>query len=642
MSTDQGAAADGGTTEPVPDEPPPPDSLDLAAGFPPAEHGQWRALVGAVLAKSGGTLETFEAPAVHPEATDVRIQPLYLAEGAAELVAGAGVPGRPPYVRGADVGSLEATGWDVRVRHDDPDAESTAAAILTDLACGASSLWLVLGEGGIAVDALSTVLDGVYLDLAPIVLDAGPHAREAADAFLTLAADRGIAPSALTGSLGADPFGRAIRAGVEPDLGPAVELAARSVAEHPGLTAITVDGTAIHEAGGSIVEELGTAMAAGVAHLRALTEAGLSIDDAAGQLEFRSSVGADQFLAIAGLRAARRLWGRVGEVAGVSGPARAMRQHAVTSSVMMARRDPWVNMLRTTLAAVGAGVGGAAAVTVLPFDHALGRPDAFARRIARNTHALLIEEGHLARVIDPAGGSWYVESLTDQVAQAAWSWFTEIERSGGLAAALASGMVAERTAAVWGRRRDGLAHRRPPMTGVSEFPNLGEVLPQRVPRDSSATGAVEDSPVRAAADFEALRDAADVVAEKGSRPAVFLATLGSIADSTARASFASNLFQAGGLETPSNGADDGDDDSIVAKFTEAAARVACICGRDDAYPERATALAAALKLAGADFVWIAGPAQAVGDNGSVDDRIHAGMDAVGALRRTHEVLGVPA
>ncbi|MEC4021167.1 methylmalonyl-CoA mutase family protein, partial [Streptomyces sp. H27-D2] len=157
------------------------------------------------------------------------------------------------------------------------------------------------------------------------------------------------------------------------------------------------------------------------------------------------------------------------------------RQHAVTSAVMMSSRDPWVNMLRTTVACLGAGVGGADAVTVLPFDAALGLPDAFARRIARNTSSILIEESHLARVIDPAGGSWYVERLTDELAQAGWAWFQEIERSGGQAAALRSGLIAERLASTWASRSEDLAHRREPITGVSEFPNLAERRVEREP-----------------------------------------------------------------------------------------------------------------------------------------------------------------
>ena len=200
--------------------------------------------------------------------------------------------------------------------------------------------------------------------------------------------------------------------------------------------------------------------------------AGLSADAAFGQLEFRYAATADQFATIAKLRAARRLWARVAQQCGVTADAGGQRQHAVSSWSMMTRRDPWNNILRATLACFAAGVGGADAITVAPFDAAIGQPDRLARRVARNVHALLVEESHVARVIDPAGGSWYVEDLTEQLAVKAWAWFQEIERSGGLRAALAAGLVADRLAA----SRERAAGRAGPTAG-------GRHRGQRVPAD---------------------------------------------------------------------------------------------------------------------------------------------------------------
>ncbi|WP_324274301.1 methylmalonyl-CoA mutase family protein [Blastococcus brunescens] len=392
-----------------------------------------------------------------------------------------------------------------------------------------------------------------------------------------------------------------------------------------------MDATVFHDAGASVVEEIGCSLAAGVAYLRALTEGGLSVDEAFGQLEFRYGATADQFTTIAALRAARRLWDRVGEVSGAAPEARAQRQHAVTSSVMTTRRDPWVNMLRTTVACFAAGVGGADVVTVQPFDAALGLPDAFSRRIARNTQNLLVEEGHLARVLDPAGGSWYVESLTDSLARAAWDWFTEIERAGGLVAALDSGLVGDQIAAAWDARARRLATRRDALTGVSEFPNLAEKLPVREPYAWAApSGGLPR--VRAAQEFEALRDAADAASqsEGADRPAVFLATIGPIARHTARATFAGNLFQAGGLETPTGDGAEG--------FADAGTTVACICGTDKDYASDAACLAKELKAAGATQVWLAGKPDLAVDG--VDGYLFAGCDALDVLRTVHaELLG---
>jgi methylmalonyl-CoA mutase len=376
------------------------------------------------------------------------------------------------------------------------------------------------------------------------------------------------------------------------------------------------------------VEELGCSLAAGVAYLRALTEGGpgggLDVDAAFAQLEFRYSAGADQFTTIAALRAARRLWDRIGEVSGASAQVRAQRQHAVTSSVMTTKHDPWVNMLRTTVACFAAGVGGADVVTVQPFDAALGLPDSFSRRIARNTQSLLVEEGHLARVLDPAGGSWYVESLTDSLARAAWDWFTEIERAGGLAAALDSGLVAERIGAAWEERSTRLAHRTDAITGVSEFPNLAEKLPERRPAaEALPTGGLPR--VRAAQAFEELRD-------QGAGRRVYLATIGPIAKHTARATFAANLFQAGGLETPSGDGAEG--------FADAGTTVACICGTDKDYAASAAGLAAELTAAGATQVWLAGKPDL--DVDGVDGYVFAGCDALDVLRTVHDELGAQA
>jgi methylmalonyl-CoA mutase len=615
-----------------PAEPEAPEVLELAGEFPAASRAQWRDLVAGVLRKAGRDElpDPVEDALRRTVATGVTVAPLYTAEDAGDLPALAGVPGLPPFVRGSRAGAAGLTaaggadadvpgGWDVRQRHADPDVAATRELIAADLENGVSSLWLVLGEGAIPVDALGDVLADVYLDLAPVTLQGGPAAAEA---FLSLVEGRDdLAPG---GSLGLDPLGLHAATGRQQDLTGLAGLARRALA-HPGLRTVVVDGTVFADAGASAVEELGCAVAAGVGYLRALTEGGLSVEEAFGQLEFRFSASADQFTTIAALRAARRLWNRVGEASGVSAEARAQRQHAVTSSVMTTKHDPWVNMLRTTVACFAAGVGGADVVTVQPFDAALGLPDAFARRIARNTQTLLVEEGHLARVLDPAGGSWYVESLTEDLAQAAWDWFTEIERAGGLAAALDAGLVAERIGAAWSARSERLATRKDAITGVSEFPNPTEVLPIRRPAAPPLSGGLPR--VRTAAAFEELRDRVEAIEP---RPQVYLATLGPVARHTARATFAANLFQAGGLQTP---AADG-----AGGFAEALTTVACICGTDKDYAASAEELAAELRSAGATQVWLAGPAS-LGVDG-VDGYVYAGCDALAALNSALEQLGV--
>jgi len=613
----------------------PSEKLALAAGFEPADRERWRELALGVLRKS--RVATDDTP---PGAVDdllatttydgIRVAPLYTA---AEVTTDPGVPGSPPFVRGnrrqdtTAEGGERPGGWDVRQRHADPDVAATKAAIAADLENGVTSLWLVLGAEGLPVGALPEVLENVYLDLAPISLDAGPETRAAAEAFLALATARAADLSGVRGTLGADPIGLRARTGATADLTVLTDLAGRTAGT--GLRAGLVDATVYHDAGGSDAQELGLSIATGVAYLRALTDAGLTVDAALGQLEFRYAATADQFLTIAKLRAARRLWARVAEVSGA--PTIPQRQHAVTSAAMMAGRDPWVNMLRTTLACFGAGIGGADAVTVAPFDAVLGLPDAFSRRIARNTQSLLLEESSLGRVLDPAGGSWYVESLTDELARAAWDVFTGIERAGGVAKALDDGTVAADLAATWERRRENIAHRRDPLTGVSEFPNLTEKLPVRKPAPERVGGGLPR--VRYGQDFESLRDAADAAAE---RPKVFLATLGPLAAYTTRATFAANLFQAGGVETVPAGPNLSPDE-LAEAFRASGAKVAVLCSTDKIYATDGEAAAAALAAAGATRVWLAGKK---GTLPNVDHHVFSGCDAVEVLTTTLDDLGV--
>ncbi|QDY75450.1 methylmalonyl-CoA mutase family protein [Streptomyces qinzhouensis] len=621
----------------------PHEGFTLAADFPEADSGAWRRLAAGVLRKAGKDVSDDAAEDALSTLVEegLNVRPLHTADNSPEA---AGFPGFAPFTRGGRPEGGSVTGWDVRQRHDRPDPAAANEAVLADLEHGVTSLWLSVGASGVPVSGLERALEGVLLDLAPVVLDAGDDVEAAAAVLFGLYEQAGTAP-APGGNLGADPFGHAARTGgydgVTDRLGTAVGLARRCHETRPGLRALTVDALPYHEAGGSAAQELGCSLATGVALLRALTDAGLGVEAALGQLEFRYAAGADQFLTIAKLRAARRLWARVAEACGARDSAGAQRQHAVTSAVMMTRRDPWVNMLRTTVAALGAGVGGADAVTVLPFDHALGLPDAFARRIARNTSVILLEESHVGRVIDPAGGSWYVERLTEDLAHTAWAWFQEVERAGGQLAALRSGLVGERIGAVWEKRRGRLATRREPVTGVSEFPLLSQAPVERDPAPEPPSGGLPR--VRRDEAFEALRGRSDAAtASGGTRPRIFLAALGPASAHTARASFTANLFAAGGIE-PVHDPVTVDAGSVAAAFAASGAELACVCSSDALYAEQAAPVAEALKAAGARRVYLAGrpgELRETYEQAGVDEFVVAGGDAVAVLTRALDLIGV--
>ena len=522
--------------------------------------------------------------------------------------------GTPAHLEGlTTAGRPTRTGaWDIRARVDDPDAALANESALGDLAGGVTSLW-------VSADAdtdLRTVLDGVLLDLAPVVLDAPAAPLAAARALLALVAERDVQPHPAT-NLGVDPIG-AVHRGVAGEDGWQDDLVAVArLAQELGVLGVVVDATAAHDLGASDAQELGYGLAVGAAYLRVLVDAGLSVVEAARLVEFRFAATDEQFPTIAKLRAARRLWTRVLELSGISTGSigeSPMRLHAVTSRPMLSKYDPYVNMLRGTVAGFAAGVGGADAVTVLPFDSANGRPVELGRRIARNVNHLLIDESHVAEVADPAGGAYAVERLTDDLAVAGWAELGEIETSG-------FDTFRGRIAAVVERREAEIARRKRPITGLSEFPDLAETLPERRP-DPAA-----DRVRRYGASFEELRDQ-----PAGQR--VFLATLGTVAQHTARATFASNLLAAGGVGVDVAGATTGTHD-LVSRY--AGQPVVCLAGSDAAYDQWGAEAAAALRDAGAQHVIIAGkPVGPLAD--AVDDSAAMGVDALAFLHRTRSRL----
>ncbi|MBW9215294.1 methylmalonyl-CoA mutase subunit beta [Mumia sp. zg.B53] len=542
--------------------------------------------------------------------------------GTPELAAGLpdpGLPGQAPYVRGTRARRDDGS-WDIRVLHEDPDATHTAEAVLDDLENGATSVWLRLGPEAIDPAALGTVLDRVFVDLAPVVVEARADGLGAADAFCRYLDERGVTPAPGT-NLGLDPIGASLRGYTgEMVLETVVVEGARKAAER-GIAAFVVDATAAHDGGASEAQEVGYALAVGAAYLRLLTAAGFSVEDALAMIEFRFAATDEQFTTIAKLRAARGTWNRLAELCGAADVARGQVQHVVTSRVMLSKYDPWVNMLRTTVAAFAAGVGGASSVTVLPFDAPLGLPDAFSRRIARNTSSLLTAEAHVGAVTDPAGGAYAVERLTDDLARAAWDELGRIEEAGGAVDAIEDGSLVGRHRAVARERESQIARRKRPLTGLSEFPNLREVLPERTPYPEGA------EPVqRYGAAFEALRD-------NPVPTPVFLATMGPISAHTARVTFIASLLAAGGIETVTAGPT-ARVDAVLAAYD--GAPVVCLAGPDSAYAEWGADLVTALRAAGAQWVILAGKPV---DGVAVDATAATGVDALAFLHETRGHLG---
>lgn len=603
--------------------------LPLASEFPPATREQWLKLVDGVLKGA-----PFDKKLVSKTYDGLKIEPLYDRRADASTLA-ARAPAMP---------------WQIMARVDNPDPAAAGKQALEDLEGGASGLVLVcpgsVGAQGFGIDAsaagIAKILDGVYLDAgAPIEFTLTREAKDAPAHVAALVKSRGFDPAAVDLRVGFDPIGLMASGSSAPmpwpQIAPLFAQMTKSFADQGFRGPFAVaDARVIHNAGGSEAQELAYALSTALAYWRALEASGISLDDARGMIFFRLSADADQFMTMAKFRALRKLWARMEEAAGLA-PKPAFIA-AETAWRMMTQRDPYVNMLRVTIAAFAAGLGGANAVTVLPFTAALGLADAFARRAARNTQLILLEESNLAKVADPAAGSGGIEALTDELCSASWMLFQQIEKAGGIVSALESGFIRNEVAKTRAAREKAIATRKDPLTGTSEFPHLSEnavkVL-QAAPQTAQAFSETALPCIRLAEPFETLRDASDAaLKQNGARPKVFLATLGKPADNIARATFAKNFFEAGGIEAVEFVGGD-----LAAAFKASGAKFACLCSSDEVYAGEAAGAAKALSSAGAAQIYLAGrpgdSAEAL-DKAGVKNFIFAGCDALATLQAAYE------
>ncbi len=556
----------------------------------------------------------------------------------------------------------EGGAWRALARLDHPDAAAANEQALDDLANGADGLQVAFAGAGGAYGfglgkfdsaALHRAFEGVRFDGSlRIELDLGAEAVSQATGFASLVERSGANPETLDLAFGLDPIGALARSGRaarawEDEARALAKLALFLKAKGFAGPFVVADGRAVHAAGGTPAQELAFALAAALAYMRALGENGLALDDAQAAIAFRLTADADQFVTLAKFRALRLLWGRVSQACGLA--PRPARIHAESAWRAMSARDSFVNVMRGATAAFSAGLGGADSVSVLPFTQAIGLPDALARRLARNTQLILLQESHLGFVADPAAGAGVFEALTQELCERAWTLFQGLEGEGGAPRALLRGRfqraVADAAAAL---ARDA-ASLEAPMTGVSAHPDLAEAKAEVLPASAPAFAypgealAPPMAPLRIAEPFERFRDASDAaLAREGVRPRVFLVAIGPAAAHGRRVGFARELFEAGGVEALADaGAADAQD--AAARFAASGAAMACLCGSDEAYGECAQGFAVALKKAGARTLVLAGKAgerEAAWRGAGVDDFIFAGCDAVAALERSFRRLGV--
>lgn len=637
--------------------------------FKQPAYDEW--LAAALASLKGRPFESV----VSETAEGITLPPLQRREDIADLPHLDALPGQFPYVRGTRPGGYLTQPWLIAQRLPYPTPQQFNAALKADLQRGQTAVLLTPATRIETAADAATALDGIVFTAAPLFVHTGQHALP-----LLALLHTGLPQASLTGGLFNDPLfvlagrGSAQLSQLYEESAQMIRWAADNASE---FTTLAVNTAVYHHAGAHAAQELAFALATGVHHIRTLQAYDLSVSEIATQMRFIFAVGGDFFMEMAKLRAARLLWAQVVEAFGGGAAAQKMAIHAETAVRNKTRLDPYVNMLRTTTEAFAAAVGGVDSLATAPFDETFTTPDEFSRRIARNQQLILQEEANLIQLIDPAGGSYTVEWLTDQLAQRGWALFQEIESQGGMLAALQAGFPQKLAAETAVRRQQALARRKDVLVGVNMYANAGEqysvfseqysvnddqppitrypplatfkevvaeaqngaTLGQLVSALRQKAKSVAIEPVRPyplAASFESLRERADAYARQhGHRPRIFLANMGSLRQHKARADFARGFFEVGGFEVVYPAGFDTPEAAAKAAV-DAEVTAVVICSTDDTYPAAVPPLVRSLKTQQPDAVIIlAGyPKEQIDAHkaAGVEAFIHTGADCL-ALNR---------
>lgn len=596
--------------------------------FPPVSTEEWKAKVEADLKGA-----PFDKKLVWRTNEGFNVQPMYRAEDIASLNTTDSLPGEYPFVRGTRVENDWLTRQEI-VAETAKEANEKALDVLTK---GVTSLGFKVKEA--TAEELQTLLAGI--DVAAVELNFSTCIKKAETFATVLAAylkENGL-EAKYRGSIDFNPLKKALKHGVAFN-GDAVAIAKNileAVKDVPALKVLSVNSVMLSNAGSYIFQELGYAMAWGAEWLTLLTDAGVDAATVASRIKFNMGVSSDYFMELAKFRAARMLWAQIVKQYGVEDEACKMTVHAITSSYNQTIYDAHVNLLRSQTETMSAALAGVDSITTVPFDNAYQTPDDFSERIARNQQFLLKEESHLDKVVDPAGGSYYVETLTVSIAAEAWKLFLSVEENGGFFAMVGNGEIQKAIRETSEKRHTDVARRKEILLGTNQYPNINEMAAAKIKKGAGCgcgcgcgqEEAGEGLPTsRAASDFEALRLATEAASN---RPKVFMLTIGNLAMRLARAQFSTNFFGCAGYEIIDNLGFE----TVEAGVDEALAKgadIIVLCSSDDEY---ATLAPEAFKyLAGrAEFVVAGAPActeelKAVG----INDYVHVRCNVLETLR----------
>ena len=555
----------------------------LFAEFPPVATAQWEEAIAADLKGAD-----YERKLVWRTGEGFNVRPYYRAENLEGLRFLASQAGEFPYVRGTHAHNR----WRIHQTVTVADAAAANAEALQLLGSGVDSLGFHIAKADFTAADLDTLLRDIHLPAVDLVF-CGEKMGRFADLVLEKIGKEGVAKDDAHIAFVIDPLVKGLSSKGDfcsPDgkecFARIVELI-RKTEEYKHIRIVSVSGQIFGNSGSTLVEELAFALSAGHDYLVRLTEAGLTVDEAARKLRFSLSVTSNYFLEIAKLRAARMLWANI--VKGYDPEKECsckMMIHAETSRWNQTVYDPYVNMLRGTTEAMSAAIGGVHSLEVTPFDRAFEAPTEFAKRIARNVELLLKHESHFDQVVDPAGGSYYIENLTQSIAEEAWKLFLEIEEQGGYTAAYKAGTIVEKVKASAANKDKNIATRRQILLGANQFPNFTEVAPAEIAADTVTRTAAEGNvltPYRGAMAFEQMRLEVD---RSGKAPKAFMLTCGSLAMARARAQFSCNFFACAGIRVQDNTFFKSIEEGVAAAL-ESKAQIVVVCASDDDYAEAA-------------------------------------------------------
>ena len=555
----------------------------LFTEFPPVPTEKWEEVIKADLKGAD-----YERKLVWRTGEGFNVRPYYRAENLEGLRFLGSQPGEFPYVRGTRANNH----WHVHqtIRVECPKAANEEALKL--LNAGVDALGLCIASENFSAADLDTLLAGIHIPAIELTF-CGEHPAAVAELFLAKVEKEGIAKEDVHANFCIDPLVKGLTSKGDFCSENGAKCFARiaelvkKTKEYKHIRVVTVSGHIFSNAGSTIVEELAFTLSAGHDYLVRLMDAGLSVDEAARKLRFSMAVTSNYFMEMAKFRAARMLWANIVKAYGPEkNCAGKMFTHAVTSTWNQTVYDPYVNMLRGTTEAMSATIAGVHSLEVTPFDAAFENPTEFSKRIARNVELLLKNESHFDQVVDPAGGSYYVENLTQSIAAEAWKLFLEIEEKGGYTAAYKAGFVKERIAASAAAKDKAIATRRQTLLGANQYPNFTEVADKAITAEAVTRKQAEGNtlaPYRGAMAFEEMRLHVD---RSGKQPKAFMLTCGSLAMARARAQFSCNFFGCAGIRVQDNTFFKSIEEGAKAAL-ESKAEIVVVCAADDDYAEAA-------------------------------------------------------